>query len=288
MRLVIGLGYRTYRMQSEEPVKASVETKPRLAVFKFASCDGCQLQLLSCEDELLSFAGKVDIVHFLEATSRIEPGPYDIALVEGSITTSSDRIRIQQIREQSQYLISIGACATAGGIQALRNWADHTSFLRSVYAHPEYISSLATSTAIEDHVKVDFELRGCPINRFQLLEVLQSLLRGSKPRTPSHSVCLDCKRSGTVCVAVAQDAACLGPVTQAGCGAICPSYNRGCYGCFGPAAQANCDCLSDHYVKDRISAPNLVPLLRNFNSGAPEFRDCGDRVDPNMDPGQVL
>ena len=264
------------------------DSKPRLAVFKFASCDGCQLQLLSCEDELLDVAESVEIVHFLEATSRIEPGPYDIALVEGSVTTAADRRRIQEVRQQSKYLVTIGACATAGGIQALKNWADHDEFMRYVYARPEYIDSLSTSSAIGDHVPVDFELRGCPIDRQQLLEVIRALVQGRKPRTASHSVCLDCKRRGVVCIAVAQNVACLGPITQAGCGAICPAYNRGCYGCFGAAAQANCDQLADWYLADRITAPHLVPLLRNFNAGSPEFRDCGDRVDPRSDTGEVL
>jgi sulfhydrogenase subunit delta len=259
--------------------------KPRLAVFKFASCDGCQLQLLSCEDELLSLADSLEIVHFIEATSRIESGPYDIALVEGSITTVADRSRIQEVRRQSKCLITIGACATAGGIQALKNWADRKEFLRCVYAHPEYIDTLSTSTAIADHVRVDFELRGCPINRFQLLEVLGSVIAGRKPRTPSHSVCLDCKRRGAVCIAIARDEACLGPITQSGCGAICPAFNRGCYGCFGPSSQSNCDSLADWYLGDRIASLQLVPLLRNFNSNAAEFRNCGDRIDPDSDMG---
>jgi sulfhydrogenase subunit delta len=259
--------------------------KPRLAVFKFASCDGCQLQLLSCEDELLTLADSIEIVHFLEATSRIESGPYDVSLVEGSITTSDDRIRIHEVRRQSKFLITIGACATAGGIQALKNWGDRNDFLRCVYAHPEYIETLSTSTAIADHVSVDFELRGCPINRFQLLEVLRSVLAGRRPKTPTHSVCLDCKRRGTVCIAVSRDEACLGPITQSGCGAICPAFNRGCYGCFGPASQPNCDSLSDWYLRDRISSSQMVPLLRNFNSNASEFRTCGDRVDPDSDVG---
>lgn len=261
--------------------------KPRLAVVKFASCDGCQLQLLSCEDELLTLASQIDIVHFLEASSHVEPGPYDIALVEGSITTAADRQRLLTIRAQSAQLIAIGACATAGGIQALKNWANHRDFMRCVYARPETIESLATSTAIADHVRVDFELRGCPINRWQLLEVLRSLLAGRRPRTPRTSVCLECKRRGTVCVAVAGNQACLGPITQAGCGAICPTFQRGCYGCFGPAAQPNCDHLADWYLQERITAPQLVPLLRNFNAAAPEFRDCGDRVDPQSDMGEI-
>lgn len=270
-----------------------VDQRPRLAVFKFASCDGCQLQLLSCEDELLSIAESVEIVHFLEASSRIESGPYDIALVEGSITTAADRNRLVQLRAETRFLITIGACATAGGIQALKNWADRGEFLRYVYAQPQFIETLSTSTAISDHVQVDFELRGCPIDRFQLLDVIGAILAGRKPRTPTHSVCLDCKRRGTVCVAIARDEVCLGPVTQAGCGAICPAYNRGCYGCFGPAAQCNCDSLADHYLAGhssagQVSAPKLVPLLRNFNAAAPEFRDCGDRVDPHSDAGEVL
>ena len=261
--------------------------KPRLAVFKFSSCDGCQLQLLSCEDELLALADRLDIVHFLEASSHIESGPYDISLIEGSITTAADRRRIQQIRIESGQLITIGACATAGGIQALKNWGDRADFLRCVYARPEFIDTLQTSTAIADHVKVDFELRGCPINRHQLLEVIGALLAGRRPRTATHSVCLDCKRNGTVCVAVASDATCLGPITQAGCGAICPHFQRGCYGCFGPAAQAGCDSLADWVLADRTTPKQLVPLLRNFNAAAVEFRDCGDRVDPGSDMGQI-
>ncbi len=248
---------------------------PRLAVFKFASCDGCQLQILSCEDELLTLAEQVQIVHFLEASSHFEGGPYDVALVEGSITTAADRQRIRQVREESRYLIAIGACATAGGIQALKNWGDHHEFLRSVYAEPSYIQTLSTSTAISDHVSVDFELRGCPINRLQLLEVIQALLRGQRPRTPRHSVCIDCKRHGVVCVAVAQSKACLGPVTQSGCGAICPSFDRGCYGCFGPAGQANCESLSDHFVQCRKFTRDARAHAAQLQCGCSSFSRRG-------------
>ncbi|MCA9017745.1 MAG: oxidoreductase, partial [Planctomycetaceae bacterium] len=241
------------------------QDKPRLAVFKFASCDGCQLSLLDAEDQILSVAGAVEIVYFPEATSRMEEGPYDIALVEGSVTTLSDAGRIQQIRRDSKYLMTIGACATSGGIQALRNWADTDEFMRAVYAKPEYIQVLESSTPISDHVKVDFELRGCPINQYQLIEVIQSLLAGRQPRTPVHSVCLDCKRRGTVCVMVAQGIPCLGPVTQAGCGAICPSYNRGCYACYGPAAQPNLVSLTNQFASTGVPAEQTVRGLRSFN-----------------------
>lgn len=252
--------------------------KPKLGVFKFASCDGCQLSLLDAEADLLSVANAVDIAYFLEATSRIEPGPYDIALVEGSVTTPHDQQRIQRIRRESKLLITIGACATSGGIQALRNWADCDDFVRSVYAEPGYISTLATSTAIADHVKVDFELRGCPVNQRQLVEVIRSLLGGRRPHTPVHSVCLECKRRGTVCVTVAQGKPCLGPVTQAGCGAICPAFDRGCYGCFGPATQANLVSISGTLAKIGVDDDQIIQGLRSFNSNAPEFRKESDRL----------
>lgn len=252
--------------------------KPRVGVFKFASCDGCQLSLLDAEDQLLEVAGSLDIVHFLEATSRIEPGPYDIAIVEGSITTPHDAARIRQIRADTKFLMTIGACATSGGIQALRNWADSDEFMRAVYASPDYIDVLADSTGIADHVQVDFELRGCPINQYQLIEVIQSLLAGRQPRTPRHSVCLDCKRRGTVCVMVAKGDACLGPVTQAGCGAICPSYDRGCYGCYGPAAQPNLVSLTTRFMDEGAESDEVVRSLRGFNGYATEFRRESERL----------
>jgi coenzyme F420-reducing hydrogenase gamma subunit len=258
--------------------------KPKLGVFKFASCDGCQLSILDAEDHLLDVAGAIEIAYFLEATSRIEPGPYDITLVEGSITTHHDAARIQQIRRESKFLITIGACATSGGIQALRNWADCEEFVSSVYARPDYISTLATSTAIADHIPVDFELRGCPINQYQLIEVIQSLLAGRRPRTPVHSVCLDCKRRGTVCVMVAQGTACLGPVTQAGCGAICPAFDRGCYGCYGAAAQSNLVSLTNQFAKDGMPREQIVQNLRGFNSYGLEFRKESNRVEASQEP----
>ena len=253
--------------------------RPRLAVFKFASCDGCQLSLLDCENELLAVAEAVEIAWFPEASSRLEPGPYDIALVEGSITTPHDAQRILDVRRSARIVVTIGACATAGGIQSLKNWADHEDYLRCVYARPEYISTLATSTPIADHIKVDYELRGCPISRHQLLDVIGALVKGQRPRLPSHSVCLDCKRKGTVCVEVAQGIPCLGPVTSSGCGAICPTYDRGCYGCFGPVSQSNFLSLTDQYLSMGTSTETLLPLLRNFNAAAPEFRDASNRIE---------
>lgn len=243
----------------------------RLAVMKFASCDGCQLTLLDAEDELLTVAQAVHIAHFAEASSRLEAGPYDVALVEGSITTPEDVNRIRRLRADSRHLVTIGACATAGGVQALRNFADHQDFMQTVYAQPEYIQTLATSTPIAAHVKVDFELRGCPIDKRQLLEVIASLVAGHRPRTSTESVCQPCKRRGTVCVVVAHGAACLGPVTQAGCGSICPAFARGCYGCFGPSKQPNLVSLTEGVLRPSMPAADAVRFLRSFNACAPEF-----------------
>ena len=254
-------------------------TKPRLAVFKFASCDGCQLQLLEAEDRLLEIAEKVEIHHFLEARSRVVPGPYDVGLVEGSITTAEDAERIREIRRQCRFLVTIGACATAGGIQALRNWGRIEEFVSSVYATPAFIDTLATSTSIADHVPVDFELRGCPIDRGQLIDLITALVLGRKPRVPGHSVCVECKARGTVCVAVAKGIACLGPVTQAGCGAICPAHDRECFGCFGPSESPNLVSLTGFYEHRGASRDALVRLVRSFNGYAPAFRAESDRLE---------
>lgn len=256
--------------------------KPKLAVWKFASCDGCQLSLLDAEDELLAVAGAIDIANFPEASREVLPGPYQLSLVEGSITTPHDAERIQEVRAESEFLITIGACATAGGIQALRNWADVAEFTRSVYATPAFIHTLDTSTAIADHVKVDFELRGCPISKEQLLEVVNAFLFGRRPDIPGYSVCVECKRRGTTCVMVADGTPCLGPVTQAGCGALCPAYNRGCYGCFGPAESANLDSLLAEWKRLGVDEPTMVRSLRTYNAYAPEFRGASEKLEASL------
>ncbi len=245
---------------------------PTLAVWKFASCDGCQLTLLNCEDELLDVAERVTVAYFPEATSAVVEGPYDISLVEGSITTPADAERIQQVRAASSTLVTIGACATAGGIQALRDFADVSEFLSIVYAHPAYVATLERSTPIAAHVTVDFQLRGCPIDRGQLLEVLAALLQGRTPRIPSYSVCVECKRRGVTCIAVTDDLPCLGPVTQAGCGALCPAFRRGCYGCFGPNDTPNTTSLANRMRARGQSQAEVLRLFRTFNAGAEPFR----------------
>ena len=250
------------------------KTRPRLAVWKFASCDGCQLSLLDCEDELLAVAGAIEIAEFTEATSVHGAGPFDLSLVEGSVTTPEDLRRIEEIRANSRKLVTIGACATSGGIQALRNFADVQEFTRLVYAKPEYIRTLATSTAIRDHVAVDFELRGCPINKSQLIEVILAFLDERRPAVSTDSVCIECKRRGTVCVVVAHGTPCLGPVTQAGCGAICPAFSRGCYGCFGPQDTPNTAAWTSKLLQLGMTPAETMRIYRTFNAGAKAFAEA--------------
>lgn len=252
------------------------QKKPKFAVFKFASCDGCQLSLLDAEDHLLLVAGAVEIANFPEASRRVLKGPYDIGLVEGSITTPHDAERIREIRKECRVLITIGACATAGGIQALRNWKDVKEFTRVVYANPEYISTLDRSMPIGSYVRVDFELRGCPINKFQLIEVINAFLNKRRPNIPTQSVCMECKERGTTCVMVAADIPCLGPVTQAGCGGLCPAYNRGCYGCFGPMETPNPPALSARFMQLGMSRHDIMLAFRGFNAYAEAFRKESD------------
>jgi sulfhydrogenase subunit delta len=247
--------------------------RPKLAVWKFASCDGCQLSLLDCEDELLTIAGELEISYFMEATRVVVKGPYDLSLVEGSIAAPHDLERIQQVRRISKFVVAIGACATAGGIQGLRNFADVKDYIPLVYARPEVIEALEKSTPISDHIPVELELQGCPINKRQLVEVVSAFLQGRKPVIPSHSVCLECKMRGNICVQVAHGTPCLGPVTHAGCGALCPTYQRGCYGCYGPKETPNTASLSA-WLNGRLglTEPELLRLFRTFNAGAAPFR----------------
>ena len=249
---------------------------PKLAVYKFASCDGCQLSILDVEDHLLDIASVVHIANFPEASREVVEGPYDLTLVEGSITTPHDAERIHEIRRQSKYLVTIGACATAGGIQALRNWKDTDLFASTVYANPEYLDTLHTSTPIKNHVEVNFELRGCPVDKMALVEVVAAFVQGRRPNIPEYSVCVECKRKGTPCVMVSHGTPCLGPVTQAGCGALCPSYNRGCYGCFGPMESPNTDMLAAAWQRLGASHRGLVDAFRGYNADAEPFRFACD------------
>jgi sulfhydrogenase subunit delta len=250
----------------------SAPARLRLGIVKYASCDGCQLSLLDLEDELIAIAERFEIVEFPEASSSRSPGPYDVLLVEGSVSTPEQAREIVELRRQARMLVTIGACASTGGIQALRNWADHDAFRAAVYAHPEYVDSLATATPIAEHVQVDAELHGCPIDPRLLREMLVSLAIGRRPQIRDEGVCAECKRRGTVCVLVARDEACLGPVTRAGCGAICPAFGRGCYGCFGPKEHANATELATWFLGGGRPPDEVGRLFAGFTAYAEPFR----------------
>ncbi len=241
-----------------------MKNKPTLAVHKFTSCDGCQLVVLNLEEELLALAAAFDIVRFVEAMSGSQPGPWDVSLVEGSVTTEEEAARIRAIRAQSRYLAAIGACATAGGIQALREWVPLEALKQAVYPAPEVIAALPRSTPASAHVRVDLELPGCPIDKGQLKEALLSLARGRIPALPCHAVCLECKRRGNPCVVVAKGIPCLGPVTRTGCGALCPRFGRGCYGCFGPAEQSNFGAMREMLEGAGLSPEAITRQYRLF------------------------
>ena len=253
-------------------------SRPRVAVHKFASCDGCQLAFLNLGEPLLEVAALAEIVHFAEAGPVNPEVPVDIAFVEGSITTPADLERIQAVRKNAKYLVTLGACATAGGLQALRNLASAREWAAAIYARPEHIASLDTSTPIARHVKVDMELWGCPVSSRQVLAALRALLFGVAPLEERDKVCLECKRSQTVCVMVTRGEPCMGPVTRTGCGALCPRFGRDCYGCYGPAEAANTDALSQRFLGLGLLPDQIARRFLGMNAGAPAFAEAAVRM----------
>lgn len=259
--------------------------KPRVAVHKFTSCDGCQLAFLNLGEDLLTLAGTVDLVHFAEAGAVDPDAEVDIAFVEGSVSTPDEAARIERIRANSRFLITIGACATAGGLQALRNLNGGRTgeWVADVYASPEHIDTLDTSTSISEHVKVDLELWGCPVNGRQVLAAVRALLFGVRPEEDRDKVCMECKRHRAVCVLVARGEPCMGPVTLTGCGALCPRFGRDCYACYGPAENVNTESFGR-----RLEGLGLLPrdVARRFhfiNSHAPAFDRAGRRYSGDDD-----
>lgn len=248
--------------------------KPCLAVYKFTSCDGCQLAFLNAGEALLMLTELVELRHFAEAGLLETEEKIDIAFVEGSISTPEEIERIKKIRENSTFLITIGACATTGGIQALRNAANYQAWMASIYATPETIAGLSTSTAIANHVKVDLELWGCPVNTHQVMDVVRSLLFGAVPRVKRDAVCLECKRRGQVCVLVAKNEPCMGPVTQTGCGALCPQQGRACYACYGPSENPNPKSLATWFAEHGSSYDQIVRQFLHINNQAPAFKQA--------------
>jgi coenzyme F420-reducing hydrogenase gamma subunit len=250
-------------------------TRPRVAVHKFTSCDGCQLALLNLGEGLLTIAETLEIVHFAEAGLVDPQSEVDIAFVEGSITTPDEAERIRGIRARSHYLVVIGACATAGGLQALRNFSSVDDWIADIYATPQYIETLATSDAISAHVPVDLELWGCPVNERQVIAAIRSLLLGAPPVIEDEKVCLECKRGQNVCVMVTDGQPCMGPVTRTGCGAICPRFGRDCYACYGPAENINCSAFALRLEGLGLTAAAVARRFHFINNHAPAFLQAG-------------
>jgi coenzyme F420-reducing hydrogenase gamma subunit len=254
-------------------------TKQRVAIHKFSSCDGCQLAFLNAGAALLELAQLVDLVHFAEAGAVQPDAAVDVAFVEGSITTAYEIERIQNIRAHTKYLVTIGACATSGGIQALRNGKmQGADWIGSVYASPQFISSLDTSTAIAKHVKVDYELWGCPVTTCQVLQLLRDLLFAVRPNSNADAVCLDCKRAGHVCVLVARGEPCMGPVTRTGCGALCPAFGRACYACFGPSEQVNGRALGQRLSGLGLTADAVKKRFQFINVAAEAYHQAAVEI----------
>jgi coenzyme F420-reducing hydrogenase gamma subunit len=252
-------------------------TKPTIAVHKFSSCDGCQLAFLNLGEDLLALNEVVDIRHFAEAGPMAMDSSVDIAFVEGSISTPEDIERIKHIRSNSNYLVTIGACATSGGLQALRNMADASEWIAGIYASPEYIDILDHSSAISTQVKVDLELWGCPVNSRQIVAAVRALLFGVTPVIEHTKVCLECKRHNSVCVMVTKNEPCMGPVTRTGCGALCPSFGRACYACYGPAENSNTKALAHRLSGLGLTDEEVARQFWFINSGAKEYQQEGSK-----------
>lgn len=223
-------------------------TKPRIAFFSFSSCEGCQLVVLTIEEQLLELVNLIDIVSFREAMSE-KSDEYDIAFVEGSITRTSEIERLKTIRETAKTVIALGACATIGGINCLKNQFEMDKVKDIVYGKMADNYDTIPARPIEAVVKVDYRIQGCPIDKDEFIEVTKSILIGKKPRIPDYPVCVECQMKENVCL-FEKGMICLGPVTRAGCKAICPTYNDGCVGCRGliddPNLSSHKNLLSEH------------------------------------------
>ncbi|MCB1733990.1 MAG: sulfhydrogenase subunit delta [Gammaproteobacteria bacterium] len=257
--------------------KITLPSRSRVAVHKFSSCDGCQLAFLNAGNDLLTLAERVQFVHFAEAgiSAPIDTN-VDIAFVEGSISTAEDETRIAVIRAHSRYLVAIGACATSGGVQALRNLGRGHDWLAEVYPNPDQIDSLDAACPVSDYVRVDLELWGCPVSERQLFAAIAALLGHVAPKEHNDALCMACKARGSVCVLVTRDEPCMGPLTRTGCGALCPDFGRACYGCFGPSRNANHLSWGARMREFGVTPESIVRRFHMINSGAQDCLDAGD------------
>jgi sulfhydrogenase subunit delta len=241
--------------------------KPKIAIFDFACCEGCQLQIVNLEEEILSLLGGADVVEWREAMSE-KSDEYDIAIIEGSITRMEDEEKIKVIRGKAKVLIALGACAVIGGINKLKNnFDDLEEVKKCVYGKAAGKPHLRTAPvkAVGEVVQVDYAVPGCPIDGKEFTYIVRSLLMGKKPEIPEYPVCVECKANGNPCL-WQYDQVCLGPIIRAGCGARCPSNGFRCFGCRGYVDNPNVDAARDVINRFGLNLDDLKTKMVLFGS----------------------
>jgi len=244
--------------------------KPIVAFFGLTCCAGCQLEILNQEDKLLDILRAIELVQFRMGSSATHDGPYDICFVEGSVTNEAELEKLKELREKSKVLVAMGACATTGGVNAIRNGLNIEELKQSVYGDASHIKTLPEILPLKKYVKVEFELQGCPINGEEFVELVKALLSGSTPREKNYPVCVECRLKENICL-MKEGELCLGPITRAGCGALCPSVGFPCEGCWGPVPQANVDSEIVMFSEMGASFDTVVRKFRMFNAGSEDF-----------------
>jgi len=236
--------------------------KPRVAFFSFACCEGCQLAILNLEREILRLVEIVDIVNFREAMTE-KSDDYDIAFIEGTLTRQSDEAALKEIRNRAKIVVALGACATTGGINVLKNFHPLAEVKERVYPGCEDCFDTYESRPIDECIKVDYYIHGCPIDNQEFLKVVKALATGQTPFVPTFPVCVECKIKENVCM-YDMGRSCLGPVTRAGCGAICPSFGTGCEGCRGLIPEPNVNATRDILAKAGLTPEQVINQFRLF------------------------
>jgi sulfhydrogenase subunit delta len=246
--------------------------KHRLGVFKYSCCAGCEFQLLYFQKYILETFEHMEVVFLKMAQSGgIEEGPFDLALIEGAITQAEQADQLKRVRKNSRWLLPIGSCAVNGGVPTIKNHTPELQIEDRVYQDVTSIHSIKAQP-IDAYVQVDGYIKGCPIGQRDLIEATLSLVLGKKPSFFNYAVCVECKLKKNLCVLVERNEPCMGPVTNAGCGALCPSYGRACYGCWGPMEDANARALARQFEKMGLSPQEIFCRFTQYASPKAEFR----------------
>ncbi len=240
-------------------------SKPKVAIFDFACCEGCQLQIVNLEEEILDLISLVEPVEWREAMSE-QSEEYDIAFIEGSITRAADEKRIKEIRARAKVLVALGACATIGGVNKIKNRFEMDEVRECAYGEDGMMPHLDTypTKAVDEVVKVDCHIHGCPIEHEEFAYIVRCLALGKTPEIPNYPVCVECKLKENVC-RFEYDEICLGPITRAGCGAVCPTGSAWCFGCRGLVDNPNVNAARDVLDKYGKTVDDLKLKIGLFN-----------------------